>query len=1127
MTTAGEYPLLHDDIKSLKQFCLRVGKQPYIGDGTKNTFKPEWTDRKNWLTFTQASEAVKRGAKVYHAGAMVPVTGIGLLVGRTGEGLQTLGGDLDTCRDPENGLISPWAIDFISAVKPFYTEISPSGCGLRFFCWGNLPGGRDKVFGNGPQDDLPEDTKKRIIEAKPKVAEKIAKGEAAWNGLEFYEAGRHLSITGWRLDELCFPKEDQTAAIYTALEPYVVAEVVTRIGNEKQRVSSARLPELNILDVINTSGFSDEGGQFVGPHPEMGSVTGRNLVVNPSKNIYCWMHDGINAGGDPWIWLACECGAVSWAAAGSGSLRDARAMKETIAYAIKRGLVTKEQMGEREKSGIKPANTEAKNGYVGLGDDGTLKVTVLDQGVRRLDWFSDCPVCIAVETDAKHKTEYTFKGTGAKDGRKVCFVALASDMSEHSKFRAAMVNAFGAPNLLGKLTYEIVQKITMNTVKKRRIEIPEWDGHIPLVPGMNLADDVEFRLSQKTPVNVYNGDLNAAKHVLRDLLGMHRYAPIIVATVLGAPAFARWHVDDRFGLALWGTTGTLKTTTVQAIMAEFGTGYFDDACVLKHGKVGGTAVGTMEVFILAGIMAQLLDNVKTVDPKDTQQYIAIIHGVIEGGEKARGKKTGGLKDGSTYKCTPIITGEVKPEEASTSARVLNLDWSRPDESKLTSVQANVDVLPVIGYQWLKYLSETRLDLIEGFAGARSRYMAKFTAERFTNPGRLATIYVMLRSVWRLLCDSPMGDVFAEFTDEFVAAIDEAIIAQGKAVTDETEVERFLTGIRELISSTPSCLEGDGDSGDKRYLGKVIGKKIGDTIFLLPKITLSELERLKIFSQAPSVASLSKELNDRGLLKLNHLPHLQARHNVGGRQVSGWWLTGEWTGLVHSKKDGVLGKIDPLPPVSTQSTVSTPKIYPSYKSGQSVMNIEDTQGNENNRVLSVLSGLGNNENREIDSCIKDSIYQYTPSTLSTVASPDSDNNNKAGKIKKKQQQAARMTMDFGGYKKDQVITGTVEELHLLPCVPIKKQDVCHICKKAITVSDRTGRGDLCKECFKAMCPVSGGELSTIRQARICTGCGKKIDAGMLQSSEGLCEVCYWKVAAIERQDGESMAGDASV
>jgi hypothetical protein len=957
---------LHPDVKALQQFVVRVNKQPYIRD-TKNTFKSSgWnTERQNWLTFQEAIDAVNKGITVSYHGQYMVLSGIGIIVARTGEGLQTLGGDLDTCRDPETGFISPWAVRFLKAVRPFYTEVSPSKCGLRFFCWGRLPGERDKVFGNGPQDDLPEETKARIIEAKPGTAEKLAKGNPAFNGLEFYEAGRHLSITGHRLDEYCFPKDDQTAAIYAALEPYVVAEVVTKIDNETRRIpSSARLPELNILDVIKTQGFAEEGGQLVGPHPEMGSVTGRNLIVNPGKNIYCWMHDGINAGGDPWIWLACECGAVSWAAAGAGSMRDARVMKQTLAHALKRGLVSAEVIEQREKHGVKPVTLDDKTGTIGLDTDGALKTVMYTDGVTKLKWFSDCPVYIATETIAKKASEFTFKGVGARDGRKVCFTVPAGDMSEASKFRSAMINAFGAANRLGKLTYEIVQNITLNTIKKRRIEVPAWYGPIPLVPGMNLADDIEFKLSPKTPVEVYNGDLNAAKHVLRDMLGLHKYAPIIVATVLGAPAFARWRVDDRFGLALWAGTGTQKTTTTQLVLAMFGIGYLDDACVLKHGiKVGGTAVGTMEVFVLAGIMAQILDNVKTVDPRDSMQYFSVIHGVIEGGDKVRGKKAGGIRDNSAFKCTPIITGEVKPEEASTSARVLNLDWSRPDENKLASVQANTDVLPVVGYHWLKYLSETRLDLIDGFAVARTKYVTKFTAERYTNPGRLATIYVMLRSVWKLLCDSPMGDVFAEFTDEFVAAIDEAIIAQGKAVTDETEVERFLTGIRELISSAPSCLESDSDSQTGRYLGKVIGRKIGDTIFLLPK-----LERLKIFSQAPSVASLGKELNDRGLLKLNDKPHIQSKQTVGGHRVRGWWLGNGWDEFSHPKKSEWDAKndnfghdvpTDPLVPV---------KINHRNKPEQTVMIKEGNKENGNINGTNGTVGRGKEEGVVVDSII---------------------------------------------------------------------------------------------------------------------------------------------------------------
>lgn len=131
-----------------------------------------------------------------------------------------------------------------------------------------------------------------------------------------------------------------------------------------------------------------------------------------------------------------------------------------------------------------------------------------------------------------------------------------------------------------------------------------------------------------------------------------------------------------------------------------------DAPRLKAGKGGATLVAAMEIFASAGFLPQLYDNVKTVDAKDAQSYIAAMHAVLEGEEKARGKKDGGLRDSREFLCTPIITGEVRPQEASTSSRVLNLNWSQPDANLLGEVQSNAALLPVIGYYWLRFLAET-------------------------------------------------------------------------------------------------------------------------------------------------------------------------------------------------------------------------------------------------------------------------------------------------------------------------------------------------------------------------------------------------------------------------------------
>ena len=340
---------VHDDLKSRTQFCARIGKQPFVRYGKAKLTPKEWRNPQKWLTFDQAVAAVN--FQVVPNGETTPCNGIGWMCGRNGDGPQIVGGDLDCCVDPGKGTISPWANAYLLKVKPFYTETSPSMCGLRFFVLGRLPGGRASVFGHGPQDDMVPETRERILAAKPKAREKFAKGEPVFNGLELYETGRHLTLTGLRLDERCYPEEDQTAALSQALAPFLVEEPKKKTESKK----GSSLPQLDIQEVIDTSGFTLEGDQLFGPHPTLGSTTGRNLVVNPGKNVYCYMHNGINAGGDPWTWLACECGALVWEKAGAGALQDRVVLRKTLEYAVSKGLVSAEEVS------FKAGNNEAES----------------------------------------------------------------------------------------------------------------------------------------------------------------------------------------------------------------------------------------------------------------------------------------------------------------------------------------------------------------------------------------------------------------------------------------------------------------------------------------------------------------------------------------------------------------------------------------------------------------------------------------------------------------------------------------------------------------------------------------------------------------------------------------------
>jgi primase-polymerase (primpol)-like protein len=88
------------------------------------------TDPVTWGTFAEALAVVRAGK----------ADGVGIVL--VGDGRCIV--DLDHVRDPVTGALTPEAIAVVQQVNS-YTELSPSGTGLRIIAWGTLPpGGRHK-----------------------------------------------------------------------------------------------------------------------------------------------------------------------------------------------------------------------------------------------------------------------------------------------------------------------------------------------------------------------------------------------------------------------------------------------------------------------------------------------------------------------------------------------------------------------------------------------------------------------------------------------------------------------------------------------------------------------------------------------------------------------------------------------------------------------------------------------------------------------------------------------------------------------------------------------------------------------------------------------------------------------
>jgi P4 family phage/plasmid primase-like protien len=359
---------LPSELTNLRQFCCRVGKRPYVR-GDSGRLSPSWKNQSGWLTFAEAMQFVEKSATVAYkidddCYEDRIVEGIGYLNSKSEDpSKQIVGGDLDACRDPETGKLGAWATKFLEDTKPFYVEVSPSRCGMRFFYLAHLPNRVNSLFANGPQDDLSDETKERIL--------KVKEVRSGWNGLELYEADRHLTITG--IDQKYSEVVDRSGLLMAALVGLNVqngksskpkqspqetfSDIPDWVSEMEKNVAENRFPKLTMRDVIDLSEFHYEGEQLAGSHP-MGSQSGHNVLITPDESRYCWMHNNIKTGGDAWVWLAHECGAAPWEMPGEGLLRDQVIREKTLAYAIKRNLIKKEDV---------PAHTPLE-AYLSLDD---------------------------------------------------------------------------------------------------------------------------------------------------------------------------------------------------------------------------------------------------------------------------------------------------------------------------------------------------------------------------------------------------------------------------------------------------------------------------------------------------------------------------------------------------------------------------------------------------------------------------------------------------------------------------------------------------------------------------------------------------------------------------------------
>lgn len=185
-------------------------------------------------------------------------------------------------------------------------------------------------------------------------------GDVQYKGKQVVGPGSlHPSGNHYKLKNNDDIKEVSIEDIRSALSEFIKDEHIYRNReNNKEKLKDKGYEELDIRDVVNTTGLKDRSGELQGSHPLHGSNTGQNFCVNPSKNVWhCFRHD---TGGGPLSWIAVKEGIISCSDATHGALDGDKFKKVLKVAEEKYGLEIKNTLEDNLNDRLKEVLNEER-----------------------------------------------------------------------------------------------------------------------------------------------------------------------------------------------------------------------------------------------------------------------------------------------------------------------------------------------------------------------------------------------------------------------------------------------------------------------------------------------------------------------------------------------------------------------------------------------------------------------------------------------------------------------------------------------------------------------------------------------------------------------------------------------
>jgi hypothetical protein len=458
---------------------------------------------------------------------------------------------------------------------------------------------------------------------------------------------------------------------------------------------------------------------------------------------------------------------------------------------------------------------------------------------------------------------YTISGEAVRRGTFTADID-AEDFSDERKLKAVLEAAAGARDPvragMGKHLGPAIKLWTNGDLRRtKRFMRTGWcDDHF-LIPGNELPDE-SIRLPRKLPYRISpNADFATGKAALDALIRFMEPATgtIIFSHLFLAPlaALAGWR-NERVGIFIKGRTGAKKSSTVQAAMSIYGHEFMNDDQLIKWGE-GATRNAIMSYATNAHDLPFLIDNYKPTTGGGKNDFINLIHNIMEGGDKERLTRAAALRETKPIHTWPVFTGEDVPgNDPASIARILVLPFERDkDTLLLTEAQENAIHLSAIGGTWLSWLEteagrKAALEIGKELPGARSAWYDAICKRdsKTINPMRVATNLATNWLCWQVVTQHP---TLGEWAQQYAAAHNDGLQAlmqdMCQLTTQALEANRLVDALREaLVGGRVITIRDKSISpltlNDPRDRDRFIGWEDGSGYYLLPDIMLGILER---------------------------------------------------------------------------------------------------------------------------------------------------------------------------------------------------------------------------------------------------------------------------------------------